>query len=130
MRREVTAALTASLVVFGQAAPLLAYTRGGGRGSVSAASRSGGFSHSGGSGSWQGGGGSVSGSRNVTQTGEGYNVRTSRSRPRAAPRRASTRTSTPRTQRRAHLITTNAWGQSASRERTVEGRGATPRSNM
>ena len=47
MRREVTAALTASLVVFGQAAPLLAYTRGGGRGSVSAASRSGSYSSSG-----------------------------------------------------------------------------------
>ena len=36
MKREATAVVASALVVFGQAAPLLARPRGGGRGSVSA----------------------------------------------------------------------------------------------
>ena len=123
MRREVTAALTASLVVFGQAAPLLAYTRGGGRGSVSRGIAERQLQP-------LGQHRLVAGRRrerlrlaHVTQTGERLQRQQAGPDRRAAPRRASTRTSTPQDPSVERTSTaTNAWGQSASRER--DGRGA------
>jgi hypothetical protein len=123
MRRELTAVMTAALFVVGQAAPLLAWGRGGGgRGSVYASSR-GSWSHGAGSSSWQGRYGNASGSRSVSQTSEGFdvnrNVQTQGgyskdvSRDVNAEDRSVDRSSTA----------TNPWGQSASRDRTVQNEG-------
>jgi hypothetical protein len=117
MRREATAVVTAAFVVFGQAAPVLAR---GGRGSVSAASR-GSYSHSGNTGSWQGQ--HASGSRTVSQTSEGYNVNKQVQTQSGASKSVSKDIDTEDKSVERSSTTTNAWGQSASRERTVEGQG-------
>jgi len=120
MRREVTAAVTAALVVLAEAAPLPAYTRGGGRGSVSAASR-GSYSKSGNTGSWQGQ--HASGSRSVSQTGEGYNVNKQVQTQSGASKSVNKDINTQDPSVERSSTATNAWGQSASRERQVEGQG-------
>jgi hypothetical protein len=123
MRREATAVVTAALFVVGQAAPVLGWSRGGGgRGSVSAASR-GSWSHSGNTGSWQGRGGYASGSRTVTQTGQGYNVNKSVQTQSGASKSVNKDVNTQDKSVDRSSTATNAWGQSASRDRTVEGQG-------
>ena len=117
MRREATAVVMAALVAFGQGVPLFAASR---RGSVSAASR-GSYSHSGNTGSWQGQ--HASGSRTVSQTGEGYNVNKQVQTQSGASKSVNKDINTQDPSVERSSTATNAWGQSASRERTVEGQG-------
>lgn len=120
MRRDATAVVTAALVVLGQAAPLLAAARGGGRGSVSAASR-GSYSRSGNTGSWQGQ--RASGSRTVSQTGEGYNVNKQVQTQGGYSRSVEKEINTEERSVERSSTATNPWGQSMSRERTVQNEG-------
>jgi hypothetical protein len=120
MRRRATAVITTTLLVFGQTEGLIAQTRGGGRGSVSAASR-GSYSKSGNTGSYQGQ--HASGSRTVTQTGEGYNVNKNVQTQSGASKSVNKDVNVEDKSIDRSSTATNAWGQSASRERTVEGQG-------
>ena len=66
----------------------------------------------------------ASGSRTVTQTGDGYNVNQQVPDPERRLEDASARKSTSRIARSTRRsTTTNQWGQSATREREVEGQG-------
>ena len=116
MKREITAILTSTLMVFGQATPLLA----GQRGSVSAASR-GSYSKSGNTGTYQGQ--RASGSRTVSQTGEGYNVNKQVQTQSGASKSVSKDVNVEDKSVDRSSTATNAWGQSASRDRTVQGEG-------
>ena len=106
--------------MFGQGRARSPPTRGGGRGSVSAASR-GSYSKSGNTGSWQGQ--RASGSRSVSQTGEGYNVNKQVQTQSGASKSVNKDVNTQDPSVERTSTATNAWGQSASRERTVEGQG-------
>jgi uncharacterized protein DUF6515 len=120
MKRQATAVLAAVLVVFGQAEPLLAR----GRGSVSGASRGGGsYSRSGNTGSWQGRGGNASGSRTVSQTSDGYNVNKQVQTQGGASKTVNKDVNTEDRSVDRSSTATNQYGQSASRERTVQGEG-------
>jgi hypothetical protein len=121
MRRQVTAVITATLVVFGQTQTLLAWS-GGGRGSVSAASR-GSYSHSGNTGSWQGGGGNASGSRTVSQTSQGYNVNKNVQTQGGYSKDVNKNINTQDQSVERSSTATNPWGQSASRDRTTTNQG-------
>ena len=129
MTREITAVLTAAFLVFAQSAPLLAAARGN-RGSVSAASRGGGSytrsasgTGSGGSSSWQSRGGNVSGSKNVSKTDDGYNVNKNVQTQSGASKSVSKEVDVEDRSSERSSTTTNKWGQSATREREVEGQG-------
>jgi len=120
MKRQATAVLATFLVVFGQAAPLLAR----GRGSVSGATRGGGsYSHSGNTGSWQSRGGNASGSRTVSQTSEGYNVNKQVQTQGGASKTVNKDVNTQDKSVDRSSTATNQYGQSASRDRTVQGEG-------
>jgi hypothetical protein len=121
MRRETIALITATLVVFGQSAPLLAR---GGRGSVSASSRSGGsYSRSGNTASYTSQSGNVSGSKSVSQTSSGYNIDKSVQTQSGASKSTSRDVNTEDRSVERSSTATNAWGESASRERTVKDEG-------
>jgi hypothetical protein len=119
MRRQATAVITATLVVCGPTESLLAQGRGG-RGSVSAAS-GGNYSHSGNTGSWQGQ--HASGSRTVSQTGEGYNVNKNVQTQSGASKSVDKDVNTQDKSVDRSSTATNAWGQSASRDRTTTNQG-------
>lgn len=127
MKRQATAVLVATLVVFGQTAPLLAWRGGGGgwgggRGSVFGASR-GGWSGSGGSGSWQGRYGNASGSRSVTQTSDGFDVNKQMQTEGGYSRDVNKDVNTQQGSVERSSTATNPWGQSASRDRTTQAEG-------
>lgn len=115
MKHEVTAVLTAALVMLGQTPALLAQRT---RGSVS---RSGSAGNS--TTTRQSAGGNASSSRTVSQTSEGYNVNKTVETQSGASKEASKDVNTEDRTVDSSSTTTNAWGQSASRERTVEGQG-------
>jgi hypothetical protein len=122
MRRQATAVATAALFVFAQAAPLRAGGRGRGRGSVYAGSR-GSWSRSGNTASWQGRFGNVSGSSSVTRTSEGFDVnRTAQSQSGYSRNVNKDVDLNDRSVDRSSTAT-NPWGQSASRNRTVQNEG-------
>ena len=123
MKRRATAIVVSILVVYGQAAPLVASGRGGGggRGSVSAASRGGS-----GGGSYQSRNGNVSGSRSVTQTSSGYNVNRQATTASGASHEVNKTVDTGGGQVQSVNRTstaTNASGQSANRDRTTTNEG-------
>jgi hypothetical protein len=109
MKRIIASVVSTALVV-ATADPLLAQRS---RGSVS---------HSGGSTTAQGAyGGSAS--RNVSQTGSGYNVNKNVTTASGASKNVNKDINTQDPSVNRTSTATNAWGQSASRDRTVEGQG-------
>jgi hypothetical protein len=123
MRRETTAVITAAFLVVGQAAPLLARGRGGrSRGSVSASSR-GSYSRSGNTASWQSQSGRASGSKSVNKTDSGATVNKSVETQSGASKSVSRDVDAEDHNVERSSSTTNAWGQSASRDRTVQNEG-------
>jgi Family of unknown function (DUF6515) len=123
MNRKVTSVVASLLVVFAQTEPVFAYYRGGGgRGSVSAASR-GSYSRSGNTSSWQGGGGYASGSRTVSQTGSGYNVNRQVQTQGGQSKDVNRDVNTQNQSVERSSTATNAYGQTASRDRTTTNQG-------
>lgn len=118
MRRQLTAVIAGAAVLSGSTAHLFAQRAS--RGSVSGASR-GTYSRSGNTGSWQGQ--RASGSRTVSQTGDGATATRQ-----AQTQSGATRTTTREVDTESREIdktttTTTAWGESATRSREVEGQG-------
>jgi hypothetical protein len=108
--KRIIASVAAIALVVASADPLLAQRS---RGSVS---------HSGGSTTAQGAyGGSAS--RNVSQTGSGYNVNKNVTTASGASKSVNKDINTQDPSVNRTSTATNAWGQSASRDRTVEGQG-------
>jgi hypothetical protein len=116
---QVTALIAAALVVWVPMEPLFAQRS---RGSVSAASR-GTTTRSGNTTTRTSAGGNVSGSRTVSQTGDGYNVNKQVQTQGGASKSVSKDIDTDDRTVDRSSTTTNQWGQSASRDRTVEGQG-------
>ena len=117
MRRYLTVAITLTALVLGSS-PALDAQRGS-RGSVSASRGS--YSRSGNTASWQGQ--HASGSKTVTQTSDGYNVNKQVQTQSGASKSVNKDINTEDKTVDRSSTTTNAWGQSASRNREVEGQG-------
>jgi hypothetical protein len=123
MTRLVTAALAATLMALGSNSVVFAQRSAGGganRGSVSAASK-GTYSKSGNTGSWQGQ--RASGSRTVSQSGDTYNINKNVQTQSGASKSVSREVDTGDREVERSSTATNAWGQSATREREVENQG-------
>ena len=116
--------MTRRVAVFVAAALFLAQVEVGwaqrARGSVSGASR-GTYSRSGNTGSWEGQ--RASGSRTVTQTGEGYNVNKQLETQGGYSKDVNKDINTEDRSIDRSSTATNPWGQSASRDRTVQNEG-------
>jgi hypothetical protein len=119
MTRIITALCAAVAVFLGQTNVLWAQRA---RGSVSAASR-GTATRSGDTASWESRSGRTSGSKTVTETGEGYKVNKQVQTEGGASKTVSKDIDTEDKKVERESTTTNAWGQSASRERSVQGEG-------
>ncbi len=119
MRRWVTAVIAAALILWAPIGPLFAQRS---RGSVSAASR-GTMTRSGNTTTRTSARGNVSGSRTVSQTGDGYNVDKQVQSQGGASKSVSRDVDTEDRTVDRSSTTTNKWGQSASRDRTVAGQG-------
>ena len=124
MTRQLTALFTATALIVASADGLFAQRRTGPRGSVSAASSSGRTTtHQAGQ-HHHDARDSVPLERGRSSSRATATTSTARSRPTAARRSPSARRSTSRTAEvDRSSTTTNQWGQSASREREVEGQG-------
>ena len=138
MTRTITAVIVAIAVFVAQTNVLWAQRA---RGSVSASSRSGGRAQAGtassgttrrggtystsgsGSGSWTGRGGNVSGSRSTTKTEEGYKVDKTLTTESGASKTVSKDVNVEDREINTNSTATNRWGESATRERKVEGQG-------
>lgn len=122
MIRQLTALTTALALVVASTDGLFAQRRGAGRGSVSAASSAGRTrTRSGGTTTTQGQ--HATGTRTVTQTGEGYNVNKQVTTESGASKSVSKEVNVEDREVERRSTTTNKWGESATRERTVEGQG-------
>jgi len=129
MTRTITALIVAVALFLGQTNILWAQQRS--RGSVSASSsgsgttrRGGSYTTSGsGSGSWTSRGGNVQGSRTTTKTDEGYNVNKTITTDAGASKTVTKEVNVEDRESEKTSTTTNKWGQSATRERSVEGQG-------
>ena len=119
MTRALTALITAFAIFFGQAGIAWAQRS---RGSVSAASR-GTVSRSGNTVSRTSAGGRVSGTKSATKTEEGYNVNKQVTTQGGASKTVSKDVNVEDKEINKNSTTTNKWGQSATREREVEGQG-------
>jgi hypothetical protein len=121
MKRELTAIITAIALVAASTEGLLAQRRTATRGSVSATSSSRTRTTQGGTTSVQGA--RASGSRTVTQTDNGYNVNKQVQTQSGASKSVSKEVDVENREIDKTSTTTNKWGQSATRERQVEGQG-------
>ena len=119
MTRALTALITAFAIFFGQAGIAWAQRS---RGSVSAASR-GTVSRSGNTVSRTSAGGRVSGTKSATKTEEGYNINKQVTTQGGASKTVSKDVNVEDKEINKNSTTTNKWGQSATREREVEGQG-------
>lgn len=122
MTRQLIAVITAAALIVGSADGLFAQRRSASRGSVSAASRSGRTTtRSGNTTTTQGQ--RATGTRTVEQTGEGYNVNKQVTTQSGASKSVEKEVNVEDREVERSSTTTNQWGQSATRERTVEGQG-------
>ena len=122
MRRQLTAIITATALVAASTEGLFAQRRTASRGSVSAASSSSRTrTKEGGTTTVQGE--RASGSRTVTQTDDGYNVNKQVQTQSGASKSVSKEVDVENREIDKTSTTTNQWGQSATREREVEGQG-------
>ena len=122
MRRQLTAIITATALVAASTEGLFAQRRTANRGSVSAAS-SGSRTRTKEGGTTTVQGERASGSRTVTQTGDGYNVNKQVQTQSGASKSVSKDVNVEDREIDKTSTTTNKWGQSATREREVEGQG-------
>ena len=122
MKRELTAIITAIGLVAASTEGLFAQRRAPSRGSVSAAS-SGSRTRTKEGGTTTVQGSRASGSRTVTQTGDGYNVNKQVQTQSGASKTVSKEVDVEDREIDKTSTTTNKWGQSATREREVEGQG-------
>jgi hypothetical protein len=124
MTRTITALSVAVAVFLGQTNVLWAQQRS--RGSVSATSRAssrGTATRSGNTVSRTSASGNVSGSKSATKTEDGYNVNKSVTTEGGASKSVNKDVNVEDREVQRNSTTTNKWGQSATRERTVEGQG-------
>lgn len=121
MTRELTALITAAALVFASSADLLAQRRP--RGSVSAASSSGRVTRTQSGNTTTAQGPRATGSRTVTQTGEGYNVNKEVTTQSGATKSVSKDVNVEDREVEKTSTVTNKWGESATREAKVEGQG-------
>jgi hypothetical protein len=119
MKRQATAIIVAGVLAVGPTATLSAQRQ---HGSVSAASR-GSTTRSGNTTTRTSAGGNVSSSRTATKTDEGYNVNKQVQTQSGASKDVSKDVNVEDRSVDRSSTTTNQWGQSASRDRTVEGQG-------
>jgi hypothetical protein len=120
MNRSISALLVA-LAVFAAQTNVL-WAQRAARGSVSATSR-GSVSRSGNTASWESGSGRAQGSKTATKTEEGYNVNKTLTTDAGASKTVNKDVNVEDREVQRNSTTTNKWGQSATRERTVEGQG-------
>jgi len=118
MTRQLVAVMTVAALVLGSTADLFAQRAA--RGSVSASSRTT-RTRSGNTTTVQGQ--RATGSRTVSQTGEGYNVNKQVTTQSGASKSVSKDVNVEDREVERTSTATNQWGQSATRERTVEGQG-------
>jgi len=121
MNRALTAIVIASAFVAASTEGLFAQRRAASRGAVSATSSSRTRTTQGGTTSVQGA--RASGSRTVTQTDDGYNVNKQVQTQSGASKSVSKEVDVENREIDKRSTTTNRWGQSATRERQVEGQG-------
>jgi hypothetical protein len=123
MTRHLTACITAAALVVASTDGLFAQRRGASRGSVSAASKSGRTTttRSGNTTTTQGQ--RATGTRSVEQTGEGYNVNKQVTTQSGASKSVEKEVNVEDREVNRSSTTTNKWGESATREREVEGHG-------
>jgi hypothetical protein len=120
MTRTITALVAAVAVFFAQIDVLWAQRAA--RGSVSASSR-GSVSRSGNTGSWESRSGRAQGTGTRTKTEEGYNVNRTITTDSGASKTVSKDVNVEDREIQSNSTTTNRWGESATRERKVEGQG-------
>ncbi|MBP1636814.1 MAG: hypothetical protein H6Q10_3388, partial [Acidobacteria bacterium] len=121
MTRTITALVVAVAVFLGQTNVLWAQRQ---RGSVSATSRGRGtVSRSGNTASWESRGGGAQGTGTRTKTEEGYQVDRTLTTDSGASKTMSKEVNVEDREIQKDSTTTNRWGESATRERNVEGQG-------
>ena len=120
MTRTITALIVIVAVFLGQTSVLWAQQRS--RGSVSATSR-GNVSRSGNTASWESRSGKAQGSKSATKTEDGYNVNKTLTTDSGASKTVSKDVNVEDREVQTNSTTTNKWGESATRERNVEGQG-------
>ena len=120
MNRTITALIVIVAVFAGQTGVLWAQQRS--RGSVSATSR-GSVSRSGNTASWESRSGKAQGSKTATKTEDGYNVNKTLTTDSGASKTVNKDVNVEDREVQTNSTTTNKWGQSATRERNVEGQG-------
>ena len=123
MTRQLTALIAATTLIAASTDALFAQRRTASRGSVSAASRSGRTTTTRQGNTTTTQGQRATGTRTVEQTGEGYNINRQVTTERGASKSVSKEVNVEDREVDTSSTTTNQWGQSATRERTVEGQG-------
>ena len=123
MTRQLTALLTAASLIVASTDGLFAQRQAASRGSVSAASRSGRATRTREGNTTTTQGQRATGTRTVEQTGDGYNVNRQVTTDSGASKSVSKEVNVEDREVDRSSTTTNQWGQSATRERTVEGQG-------
>ena len=123
MTRQLTALVTTAALIVASTDGLFAQRRVSSRGSVSAASRSGRTTTTRQGNTTTTQGQRATGTRTVEQTGEGYNVNRQVTTQSGASKSVSKEVNVEDREVDRSSTTTNQWGQSATRERTVEGQG-------
>ena len=120
MTRQLTAVMTVAALALGSSADLFAQRS---RGSVSAASGGGRATRTKTGNTTTTQGQRATGTRTVEQTGEGYNVNKQVQTQSGASKSVSKEVNVEDREVDKTSTTTNQWGQSATRERSVEGQG-------
>jgi len=123
MTRQLTALFTAMALLAASTEGLLAQRRTGSRGSVSAASSSGRTTTTRQGNTTTTQGQRATGTRTVEQTGDGYNVDRQVTTDSGASKSVSKDFNVEDKEINRSSTTTNQWGQSATREREVQGQG-------
>ena len=120
-RSIISIAIVMSIVMLGQVASVVAGRFS--RGSVFGSSQ--GWNRGGNSGSWQGRFGNASGSRTVSQTGDGFDVNRQMQTQGGYSRDVNRDVDTQDRSIDRTSTATNPWGQSATRSRDTQGQAAT-----
>ena len=123
MTRQLTALVTTAALIVASTDGLFAQRRVSSRGSVSAASRSGRTTTTRQGNTTTTQGQRATGTRTFEQTGEGYNVNRQVTTQSGASKSVSKEVNVEEREVDRSSTTTNQWGQSATRERTVEDQG-------
>ena len=123
MTRQLTALFTATALIVASTDGLFAQRRTGSRGSVSAASSSGRTTTTRQGNTTTTQGQRATGTRTVEQTGDGYNVNRQVTTDSGASKSVSKEVNVEDSEVNRSSTTTNQWGQSATREREVQGQG-------